>query len=162
MHKAVISKASINCLMKLYIKWFDAFYLFQPSPIMLSLYYTKYQFCRRNMNIQTIPFIFDYITLTVLCTRQLFQKPQLIVLWILQSMHYAYIFHFIVKSYVHWCPTELVLGLLMSGILPLAYRKQPALWPWYFVFILWPFVLLATICLLSWIPQIPVFCSPDP
>ena len=39
-------------------------------------------------------------------------------------MHYIYIFHFIVKSYVHWCPTELVLGLLMSGILPLSYRKQ--------------------------------------
>ena len=33
-------------------------------------------------------------------------------------------FHFIVKSYVHWCPTELALVLLMSGILPLSYRKQ--------------------------------------
>ena len=56
--------------------------------------YTKYLFCRRNMDIQTIPFIFDYITLTVLCTRQLFQKPQLIVLWIWQFMHYTYIFSF--------------------------------------------------------------------
>ena len=27
-------------------------------------------------------------------------------------------------SFVHWCPTELVLGLLMSGILLLSYRKQ--------------------------------------
>ena len=77
----LVSKVLPNqFVLQSFMKWFDAFYLFQPSPIMLSLFYAKYQFCRRNMNIQTIPFIFYYIKLTVLCTRQLFQKPQLFVL----------------------------------------------------------------------------------